>query len=87
MTGEPVNRDRPGTGDVTRRVLSFGPNVDHHDATLVESSCELVTADLFELVSVPEVRGGEIVELFEMRPRDLTQGGPQFLDALGREPV
>jgi hypothetical protein len=87
LAGQCFDGDRPGPGDVPRRILGRGPDIDDDDVTGGDPASEFAAGDLFEPISVAKVRGGQLVELFEMGRGHVSQRGPQLADPLRREPV
>ncbi len=67
--------------------LHLGAHVDHDHLAGIEAKCELVTGDLFELVTLAEIRPGEIVDAAVVRGRHVTQRLPQPGHPLGGQAV
>jgi len=69
VAGEVADGDGPGSGDVPGGVLGRGPDVDHDDVAGLDASGQLVSVDLFQVVAVAEVGGGQFVEALAMGGR------------------
>jgi hypothetical protein len=87
MPTQLANGDRARSEHVTGFELGCRTNIEHNHITCAEPLGELVAADLFDSVAYTEIGRGKLLEVGNVRGRDVTHRGPEIGDAVAREPI